>query len=305
MMKVHFIVNERAGGNKGKLVWRQLKEKIDFPFEVYMTTGQLAASQYVQSLDRLVDTQLIVAIGGDGTINEVVNGAKGRDDLIISFMKAGSGNDFARGIQCFHSYEEMVDFIQYKHSLKKWIDVATIQSNHVNKSFVNNCGLGFDAYVCSLVNGSKVKKFLNNLRLGKLSYVYIMIKALFTYKPFQLEIELDEHKKQRFNNVWFITVSNQPYFGGGMKISPHSNIEDGKVEVTIVNNLPSWKFLMLFLTVYNGSHLKYKEVLYTQAQKIHCTVSEPVHCHTDGETIETQDLAFTITVNRGQLIIPT
>lgn len=303
-MKVHFIVNEQAGGHKGRAVWSKLQKEIGFPYQLFVTTGPLAATQYVDSIERLTDTQLIVVIGGDGTMHEVVNGAKGRDDLIVSFMKGGSGNDFARGIQCFQTYEEIVAFMQQEHSLKKWVDVATIESIHMQKSFVNNCGLGFDAYVSSLVNGSVLKKFLNKFHLGKLSYVYIMIKALFTYKPFQLEIEVDGHGIQRFNNVWFMTVSNQPYFGGGMKISPHSNIEDGQIELIVVNNLPKWKFLIVFLTVYKGAHLKYKEVVHTQFEQVRCIVSEPVHCHTDGESFFTPDRIYTIAVHRGQLIIP-
>lgn len=303
-MKVHFIVNEKAGGNKGKWAWRKIQGKIDFPYEVFMTTAPLAASQYVQSLERQMEAQLIVAIGGDGTIHEVVNGAKGRDDLIVGFMKAGSGNDYARGVQNFNSYEEIVAFMRKSEHLKKWIDVATIESKSLNKLFVNNCGLGFDAYVAELANQSKVKKFLNKLHIGKLCYVYLMLKALLSYKPFQLEIEMDDYRKQQFDNVWFLAVSNQPYFGGGMKISPDSKIEDGQIEVTIVHNLPGWKFLILFLTVYKGAHLKYKEVVHTKVKKVRCVVSEPVHCHTDGETVFTQDVEFTMTVNRGKLIIP-
>lgn len=304
MMKVHFIVNEQAGGKKGKRIWRQVQRKIAFPYELLLTTGPLAASRYVQAIERQMEAQLIVVIGGDGTIHEVVNGAQGRDDLIVSFMKAGSGNDFARGIQNFNSYEEIVSFMQKSERLKKWIDVATVQSNYVNKSFVNNCGLGFDAYVCSLVNQSKVKKFFNQLRLGKLSYVYVMIKALFTYKPFQLELEIDGQSKKHFDNVWFVAVSNQPYFGGGMKISPDSKIDDGQLEITVVHALPSWRFLLLFFTVYNGSHLNYKEVVYMSAKEIRCTISEPVHCHTDGEVVFTSDQEYAIFVSRGELIVP-
>lgn len=302
MMKVHFIVNEQAGGNNGRRIWHKLQKEILFSYDVFITTGPLAACRYVESLERLAQTQLIVVIGGDGTVHEVINGAKGRDDLIVSFMKAGSGNDFARGIQCFHSYDEIVQFIQ-ENSLNKWIDVASIESNHLNKSFINNCGLGFDAYICMLANNSKAKKFLNKLYLGKLSYVYIMLKALFTYKPFQLELNIDGHGRQRFDNVWFITVSNQPYFGGGMIISPNSQIADGKIEVTVVHSLPRWKFLLLFLTVYKGTHLKFKEVIHMQVEKVSCVLEEPVHCHTDGEAVLNEDTFYTITVNHKGIII--
>lgn len=305
IMKVHFIVNERAGGYKGKKVWQAIQPQINFPYAFFKTTAPFSAANYVMSLETLEEPQLIVAIGGDGTIHEVVNGTIGRDDLIVSCMRGGSGNDFARGIHCFESFKEIASFVREQQQGTIAIDVGTIESLNLQRNFINNCGLGFDAYVCELVNNSKMKKFLNKMNLGKLSYVYIMLRALFTYKPFTISVKVDGASEgQVYENVWFLTISNQPYFGGGMKISPNSAITDEQLEMTLVHSLPTWKFLLLFLTVYNGKHLKYREVFHRPIGKLQCELKDPVYYHTDGEAQLLDDVTYEVFVNESKLMIP-
>src|SRR5690606_40190840 len=121
-------------------------------------------------------------------------------------------------------------------------DCGVVNFNGSTKYFVNNFGVGFDALVADIANKSTLKRSLNKWKLGKLSYPFYVIHALFTYKPFKLTI-FQEGKKKQYQNVWFVTASNQPYFGGGMKLSPESNTSDGQFELTVVSNLSKWKLL--------------------------------------------------------------
>ena len=301
MINVHFIVNEKAGNGKGSLRWNTIEKQITFPYKLFKTTGPESATSYVKSIPEHNECHLVIAIGGDGTIHEVINGAAYRSDLIIGFIRAGSGNDFARGIQCFHSIQEVERFIKTGTEAQS-IDLGKINGTSLDRYFVNNCGLGFDAYVSHLVNTSQVKKVFNRLYLGRLSYIYIMLRALFTYEPFELEI-VQKNERRYYKNVWFVTGSNQPYFGGGMKISPLSNIADSKLEVTVVSNLPRWKFVLLFLTVYKGNHLQYKEVEQFTFEEAILRPNVSVHCHTDGESYVLDTLEYKIKVQSNALCI--
>jgi diacylglycerol kinase (ATP) len=92
-------------------------------------------------------------------------------------------------------------------------------------------------------------------------------------------------KEYRFENTWFVTVSNQPYYGGGMKISPDASVVDGKLNITVVSNLSRFKFLMVFITVFWGGHIRFKEVTSFDGKNISIVTEEKVYVHADGEYI--------------------
>jgi diacylglycerol kinase (ATP) len=163
------------------------------------------------------------------------------------------------------------------------VDCGKINNSTISKHFINNFGLGFDGFVSELVNESKVKKALNKIGLGKLSYAYFVAQALIQFRPFTLTVQNDSNEQQ-FENVWFATVSNQPYYGGGMNLSPTSKVDDGVLEVTVVNNLPRLKFLLLFLTVFAGKHTKFKAVTQFKIKEATFTADKLLPIHTDGET---------------------
>ena len=155
---------------------------------------------------------------------------------------------------------------------------------------MNNSGIGFDATVAITANESKVKKVFNQVGLGKLCYVYYLIKCLFTFKPFQLVVHHDDDQKT-YENVWFVTASNQPYFGGGMKISPSSKTDDGLMELTVVHNLNKYKLLFVFITVFFGKHTRFKEIeqLTSSSFTIHMDDNYPMHADGEKLSIETKN----------------
>lgn len=97
--------------------------------------------------------------------------------------------------------------------------------------------------------------------------------------------EVVDGRKVKYNNVWFACISNQPYFGGGMKISPRSKVNDGKIELTIVHNLSRIKLLLLFVTVCFGVHEKLKEVTQFKAEQFTLKVEKTLIGHVDGEKL--------------------
>lgn len=289
-MLVHFILNPNAGNGRGQNKWRQLKAQLTIPYALHETqyaghTFELAGE--IASTATKKQPVCIIAIGGDGTLHEVVNGIAGNKHVYVGAIAAGSGNDFARGYRVFRDAKALEQFVLNKQATVHDVGVARINSHE--KRFVNNFGIGFDALVAIIANESQLKKKLNKWKLGKLSYPYFVIQALFTFKPFQLTM-IHNGKREVFNDVWFATVSNQPFFGGGMNLSPVSNTQDGKIEVTVVSNLSKWKLLFLFGSVFFAKHTQMKEVQQFEVEQIQFEFQFEAHVmsHADGEKQQLQ-----------------
>ncbi|MFK4997393.1 diacylglycerol/lipid kinase family protein [Bacillus sp. N9] len=100
---------------------------------------------------------------------------------------------------------------------------------------------------------------MNYFSLGTAVYSVYLVRELFTYKPQTVELQVDD-QRFRLEKTWFVTVSNQPFYGGGMKIAPNANPTDGELCVTVVHHLSKVKLLCVFISVFWGGHLRFKEV---------------------------------------------
>lgn len=149
---------------------------------------------------------------------------------------------------------------------------------------MNNMGVGFDAVIAKEANESGVKRLLNRLSLGRLVYAYILIKKLITYRCVPIELIVDG-RKYKFEAAWFVTISNQPYFGGGMKIAPSAMPADGLLDVTVVHRLSRWKLLLVFISVFWGKHTLFKEVQQFTGKSISIQSPFEILSHADGEVI--------------------
>ncbi|MGI2326302.1 diacylglycerol/lipid kinase family protein [Planococcus sp. YIM B11945] len=278
-MKTLFIINPTAGNGKALKKWRQFKETIHFPYEMKLTKHHGHATEMVKALHFLSESVLIVGFGGDGTLREIIVGAAGADHLIVGSVAAGSGNDFGRGFYSFLDAKAIAVFLEGPKWLSEDLGEFT---NDGRWQFVSSSGIGFDAEISVLVNRSPAKKWLNKIGAGKIVYLLYVIKTLARFEQFQLTVET-ANEQRTFENVWFATVSNQPYFGGGMKISPNSKTDDGLMELTLVHNLRRLKLLFIFGTVFTGTHTRFKEVVQMSGPEFKLTSDRAVYRHVDGD----------------------
>ena len=285
-MEIHFIINEQAGDGKGAKLWSGLRATLRYP--CHLTERPLHATEIAHELacgtDKLL---LLVVVGGDGTIHEVLNGVVGFPHVTVGFMKAGSGNDFAREFPAFGNVHEVEVYAANVPLRKKEVDFGVVRPDDAHKRyFASNCGFGLDADISLAASRSLIKKTLNKWKLGSIVYALTVARCLLAFKRFDARIQIGSDVRE-FKNVWMITVSNQKYYGGGMKISPHSIYDDGKFELMVVHSIPIWKFLAVFLTVFNGSHTKFKGVSTYEGEAFSMEADRAVGCHTDGEYIGT------------------
>lgn len=302
-MKTLFIINPVAGNGNAMKKWSRFKESIDFPFEAVVTEHEGHAINIVKSLHVQDHTYLIIGFGGDGTLREIIIGAAGASNLTIGSVAAGSGNDFARGFQSFNNGAEIAVFLKNPKSAIE--DLGEFSNGELHQ-FVSSSGIGFDAEICEVVNRSRLKKYLNRIRAGKLVYLMYVILTLIRFRKFNLTVEING-ETQNYQDVWFATVHNQAYFGGGMKISPQSKTDDGLLELTVVHGISRLKLLLVFGTVFSGTHTRFKEVVQFSSEEFKlATPGHSVHRHVDGDTIEktsrNETLAYSVSRSKWQMI---
>src|SRR5690625_1821927 len=212
------IINPVAGNGRAKYFYNQFIRDVrikNVRFKSFFTKYKGHAEEIIRIyLDKNNTFQIkgIIVVGGDGTLHDVINGFD-HDLIPVALIPGGSGNDFARGIRIPKNRNHIIDNIVKKISKPYSYGHYKLPQKSV-RSFLNCVGFGFDAVVANHVNHSKLKRILNKLKLGKLSYLYALLVQLFRYKPIDITIELDGVTKE-FPACFFATVSNQPYFGGG------------------------------------------------------------------------------------------
>lgn len=300
-MELHLIVNETAGNGQGKKRSNAIQQQLHVPYYLHITHYSKHAQLIVEDIAASTKQALVIAIGGDGTINEVIGAARHFPQLVVGVIAAGSGNDFSRAYPTFETAADIERYLQAPE--QSLFDYGTISGLAQPYGFVNNSGVGFDAYVAIQANESTLKKRLNKWALGKLSYIYFVMVGLFRFKPFTLHVQT-AHEKKTYEHVWFATVSNQPYFGGGMKLSPTSNMQDKQLELTVVHNLPKFKFLLLFGTVFFGKHTSIRGVVQQTSNAFQLQLENPQPMHTDGEKVLLQQastLTFQVAEQKWQL----
>lgn len=279
LMKTVFIINPVAGNGRALKKWRRFVQTVSFPFEQVITRFPGHATEIAVSYREMQEPALLIGFGGDGTLREIIAGAAGGEKLMVGSVAAGSGNDFTRAYGTFNDAKAIEKFLMNplfrREDLGQFTDGSCFQ-------FVSSSGIGFDAEITIAVNRSAIKKKLNQLGIGKLVYVLYVARTLLKFEKFSLSVEVDGNLIT-YKDVWLATVSNQPYFGGGMKISPSSKTDDGLLELTVVHQISRLKLLLVFGTVFSGAHTRFKEVSQLSSTGFRLSTDKPVCRHVDGD----------------------
>jgi len=300
-LKTELIINLTAGGGKPrshlKTIFKYLEEN-GFDFKVSYTSHHGEAIELARkAADRGID--LIVSIGGDGTVNEIVNGImKSKNDPSLGIIPLGWANDFIKSTG-IPSDTIKACKILVKGKTKK-IDTGLIDGQTY---FANILGVGFDAEIAQLANQMKSKH--PNLRiLGAFVYIFATIKKLlspFGYHNVKIKFDGQEiHSK-----ILFIAISNGKFYGGRFKITPEAILDDGLLEICTVEEMGRLKYLMSIPKVFKGTHESIKGINFYRAKKIVIQSSEPVLAQVSGEVIEGQkEFNITLLPKSLKLIVP-
>ena len=256
------IVNPEGGGGRALKAWRLLKaelEKQNVPFDYILTK---AKGDGIEVALNAIDAgyEHLIAVGGDGTANEVANGilqkqaADNNLSLSLSLFSCGTGNDW---VKAHNIPRDAASFVNNLNNLKYSIqDVGKVDFVENNKAssryLINVAGLAYDAYVASKSEGQK-----KGFWAGKL-YLFQIFKLLFSYKPEKASIVTDEEEWE--DTVYTINVGKCKYSGGNMQLVPHAKPDDGMLAVTIASSLPKWEVILQTPRFYNGNIGKHPKI---------------------------------------------
>ena len=300
---LYFIVNETSRSGKTRQIWKDIQQsliKADVSYEYMITQGRDHATKLASEISqRPEDNICIVVIGGDGTMNEVINGIADFDKVRFGIIPTGSGNDFGGGLDLPKSPEENLQRIisSYKAGEDSYraVDIGLVRwGQNQKKLFGISSGIGLDAIVCRKALSSKLKNVLNKLGLGSLTYVLLTIITLFSMKTADFEISYDNNKSTLKKTI-FAAAMNLRAEGGGVPIAPDANPYDGKLSISSASGIPKWvTFLCLpFLVAGKHTHIKGFNLVSCREASIHS--SQKMTLHADGEYVaDVTDLTFRV-----------
>ncbi len=222
----------------------------------------------------------LVIMGGDGTINYTLNHFK-TINIPIGIISCGTGNDIATLLIGKHPIQHQFETALFATPQK--IDAGICNQ----KLFINGVGIGFDGWV--------VKKLMaKNLLHGKAAYYSTVISLLLFYKETKVKIVTDEECIE--SNLFMLSVANGKTYGGGFKVAPFAEVNDGLLELIIINKLPLLKRLKYLPVIENGKHLDkpLSFLKYKTCKKISLQSTQKLKAHLDGEYMESNSFDIEI-----------
>lgn len=305
-----FIINpnSRIGNVKDKCY--AIKKK--FPdAEIVLTKKKGDPARLAERMER-ENFDLVVTIGGDGTLNEVVNGlysGKGEDKIkpTLGIIRAGTGNDFGRMLNIPTIFNDALDIIvKGKTGLFDLGVVKLLDFNNkkIKKCFLNISDFGIIGDVVLAFNNFTLFK---KGRFGFVPYIISYVKRALLGRKRAVIMTIDdgEEKEYFINNV---NIANGAYYGSGVKISPDSDPADGFFNLVILENMNPLEFTYSMLLAYRGEHLRLKNVVTKRVKRIKARPSfgekEPIHIDLDGESPGKLPAEFYIKEKAINIIVP-
>lgn len=293
-MKIKFIINPEACRGKAKNKIDQIErliKKSDFDYSIEFTKRPKHATDLAKkAADNGFET--VVAVGGDGTTHEVVNGIVG-SNISLGIIPIGAGNDFSNclGIPK-KDIKRSIEII--RTGKKKKIDLGKLDDEY----FMGFAGTGFDTMIVDL---SFKKRNLLKL-LGSFFYIYGFYNILIRFKPIPLKIITKDSVIEK--KVVTIIVGNSWLGGGGMKLVPDAKLDDGLFDVCIVEEIPKFELFIVFPRVFSGTHITHPSVNIIRTNFLRIESDRKMIVQADGEIIRSLPVNFELIPKALDVIVP-
>lgn len=303
------VVNPNAGSRKGAKDWPKISGLLDehgFEYDFVFTQNRKHAIDLTSSSIEQGYRRFIV-VGGDGTLNEVVNGIFNQqscrsEEMVLGMIPVGTGNDWGRTYDLPKKYKKAIRVIRDGHTFTQ--DVGHVKFNtrkgEQERYFVNVSGMGYDALVALKTNKMKDKG-----KGGTLAYLFNIFSGLFQYKNTHFDITVD-HKKVFSGKVLSMNLGICKYNGGGLMQVPDAIPDDGLLDVTLIKGISKLTIVRNVAKLYDGSFIRLNFV--DQFRGASCTiVSKPkgvVLLEADGESLGHSPLEFSVLTKALNVIIP-
>jgi YegS/Rv2252/BmrU family lipid kinase len=270
-----FIVNPAAGGGRSGRVWARLEgaARTSCASPRVCFTSERGAAIAIARQAATDGAQLVVAVGGDGTVNEVVNGLMrapdgARRSVALGVLATGTGRDLARSLDL--PADPIGQLARITGGIDRRIDVGRVTfggpAAGEPRYFVNVASFGLSGVADRIMNGHALRWLPT-----KLAFQAAVVRSLTVFRNAKVRIRVDEADWQEVT-LKVGAVCNGRHFGGGMQIAPLASLDDQQLDVIIIGDMSAAMLARKFTTVYRGAHLELPEVSFTRGRRI---VAEP------------------------------
>ena len=272
MSKKLLVVNNPTSGGARKnqrvvRAFRSFAASNEIPFELKNTTQSVNANELVRTFLHQEFSDLVV-IGGDGTINEAINGMS--IDVPVTILSAGTGNDFLKMLPIGKRIDDQLKVLLGNVTWR--IDIGLCN----NRKFLNGVGIGFDGQIVEDMAQKKVP-FLR----GHAKYYYHVLQILASYKERRISYRQGDTPKEE--ELILMTIGNGSTFGGGFRLMPGAKLDDGLLEVCTIGPMAGWKRFLHIGKLSSGSHGTLHQVRFDQATSVSVDDHPLLYAHIDGE----------------------
>ena len=307
---LEFIINPAGGAGQTMVLWNRVEKILQekaVPYQAVFSTPSKGITDIVRELTSAGSEKNIVIVGGDGSMNEAVNGIADFEKTNVGFISCGSGNDLARSMKLVSDPEKVIDVLA-REAVVRRLDVGEVRwtddggQEHMRRFNISS-GVGFDAEICEEAERSRFKELLNKMSVGKLIYIVTAVRVIFQAKWIPAVLKTDD-REIHADRLLFAAAMNQPYEGGGFRFGPDASPTDGTLDVCIAAGLKQKDFFRIFPYAYSGRHVEFDgvDVLQTRHFSIEC--ESPMWLHTDGEICaEVTNADFRIIENKMRFIM--
>jgi YegS/Rv2252/BmrU family lipid kinase len=290
------IVNPNAGKGKGKKDWETIAailKKENIACITNFTERKGHAITYATE-GITAGYRKIITVGGDGTLNEVVNGVFlnkicPATDISLALIPVGTGNDWGRMFGIPLDYNRAIEIIRDNRQMLHDVGLVSFYNGSEKKQryFINIAGLGFESAVVMRTN---IQKDMG--RGGKLIYFYNLLMSLLSYKNTRAEIEIDGTKT--YADVFSLNVGNGRYCGGGMRQTPDALPDDGMLDLTVINGMGKLEIIRNLKILYDGTILKHPKINGYRCKSIKVSSDSVIYAEADGESLGHTPVEFSI-----------
>jgi YegS/Rv2252/BmrU family lipid kinase len=308
--RVVVIANPKSqGGSLGRR-WPELADHLRraVPFEDVLTAGPGDATRLAREAIK-AGAEIVAAVGGDGTVNEVANGwfedgVPLTTDCALAVLPFGTGGDFVRTVGIPKDFPKAVAILAA--GARRRIDVGRIDFTPRTggtgvRMFANIASFGMSGLTDRLVNQSKK-------RFGALSFYAATTRAMIQYDNQRVRMSFDDRPADGLDlTINTVAIANGRYFGGGMMIAPDAELDDGAFDVVAIGDMSMTDFILKSRRLYNGTHLTLPKVSHRRARIVRAEPAESsqiVELDVDGETPGLLPATFQVVPRRLSLIVP-
>ncbi|ASU36112.1 diacylglycerol/lipid kinase family protein [Mucilaginibacter xinganensis] len=265
--KALFIINPISGGKKKdgvpELIEKHLDTNLFRPVIVFSDGVSHARQIAKEAVDKF---DLIVAVGGDGTVNEVASAIVG-SNTTLGIVPFGSGNGLSRFLGIPMDAQKAIETLGTGNAI-------TIDSGKLNgQPFFNMAGMGFDAHISEVFSHTKKRGFF--------SYIKTSIQEVAKYKPQTYHIEIDGKTYER--EAFMLSFANSSQYGNDAHISPNASVQDGLLDVCVIKRFPLWRFVELSIRMMTKTTDSSRYVEIIKGKHINVKRNSPGPLHLDGE----------------------